>query len=420
MINRRVLMRGAASAGLMLGAGTLTRRAYAQPQGPKPDKLVVIISSSYADVISIFGREWTDRTGIPVEAVSQSYDTTYTKIVTSLAGGAPTDVVICDTVWMGAFVNAGFLKPLDAYIAPIEEELVPVAVNQRRIDGAIYAMPFSNEGKFLYYNEEALERAGLSDVPASWEELAEVTPRLREAGVRHPTIWGWQQAEGLICDYALLVNAFGGAIASDAGVWLKDREACAGALQLMADQLRDGIADPASTSLNDRQVVDSFGAGQHAFLLSWAGLFSVLDNPSTSSIAGKVKVGLIPGVAAAGTRSSTVTGGSAFAIASTSAHEEWAWDFINFISDRKHQISIYDIRSNVPVWNDLYASEAVAARFPYITTMREQFDYAIWRPNTAKYAEQSAVLQRFVHRAINGDLAPEAAVDQAAEAIAAI
>lgn len=288
MINRRILMRGAASAGLLLGSGWMKSSALAQPSAPKPDKLVVIISSSYADVLNAFGREWTEKTGIGVEVVSQSYDTTYTKIVTSLAGGAPTDVVICDTIWMGAFVNAGFLKPLDKYVGPIADQLVPVAVEQRRIDGKTYAMPFSNEGKFLFYNEAVLERVGLSAVPASWEELAAVTPQLKEkGGIRHPIIWGWQQAEGLVCDYTLLVHASGGALASDAGVWLENRAPAVRALQLMVDQLKQGIADPASTSLNDRQVVDSFGAGQHAFLLSWAGLFSVLDDPATSSIAGK-------------------------------------------------------------------------------------------------------------------------------------
>lgn len=419
MVDRRIFMQGAASTGLLLGTGLMTAKAFAQPTAPEPDKLVVVISSSYADVIDTFGRSYTEQTGIPIEVVSQSYDTTYTKIVTSLAGGALTDIVICDTIWMGAFVNAGFLKSLDQYIAPIEDQLVPVAVEQRRIDGSVYAMPFSNEGKFLYYNEAILEDAGLSEVPATWEEIVQLTPLIKDsAGIQYPTIWGWTQAEGLICDYAILVNANGGEIATD-GVWLADREANTNALQLMVDMLGNGIADPASTSLSDRQVVDSFGAGEHAFLLSWAGLFGVLDNPDTSSIAGKVKVSLIPGVEG-GPRSSTVTGGAAFGIASTSPNEEWAWDFINFISNRKHQLAIYNIRSNVPVWNDLYSSAVVEEIFPYIDIMREQFNYAVWRPNTPKYAEQSATLQRWIHSALSGNVSADTAVEQAASAIAAL
>lgn len=419
IINRRRFMQTTAAASIMLGTGWSATRAYGQPSAPKPEKLVIIIASGYADTLAAFGQEYTEKTGIVVEVVSQSYDTTYTKIVTSLAGGAPVDVVICDSIWMAAFVQAGFLKPMDDHIAPIADQLVPAALEQRRINGSIYAMPISNEGKFFYYNEELLAKAGISEVPQSWEQLKAMAEPLAAIGVKHPIIWGWQQAEGLVCDYTVMVKGFGGTLASPDGVWLADREPCVAALATMVDQLQSGIADPASTSLNDRQVVDSFGVGNNAFLVSWSFAFDVLDSAETSSIPGKVKLGLIPG-SDSGDRSGTVLGGSAFGIAGNSPNEEWAWDFIQFITDQKHQIDIYDIRSNVPVWNDLYRSAEVEQRFPFISVMRDQFDHAAWRPNTVKYAEQSAALQKSLHRAILGEITPEAAVDEAASAIAAI
>lgn len=418
---REFLKTSAFAAGALGWAGLTPRWAAAQPTSAKPEKLVAIVTSTYGPMLEAFAQEWTKETAVPVEVISQSYDTTYTKVVTALAGGSATDIVIVDSIWTAAFVQAGFLKPLDKYVAPFQAELVPAAIDQRKIGGVVYSMPISNEAKFFYYNAEILEKAGLSAPPRTWEEVNQVGQDLKSKGlVKFGNIWGWQQAEGLICDFALLVADLGGKLASDDGTWLADDAASLGALQFMVDQLKSGAADPASTSLSDRQVVDSFSAGEHAFLLSWSFALGALNNPENSKVVGKIRLDLVPGFASAGTESSTVLGGSGFGIASTSQHEDWAWDLIRFATDKVRQIEVYKIRSNVPVWKELYTAPKVIEQYPYIKQMEEQFKYSSWRPNQPNYAEASSILQVQIHRALNGEVEPKAALDEARARINAL
>jgi ABC-type sugar transport system, periplasmic component len=421
MVTRRQFLASASAFAGSAGLGLLPNTTWAAPTSPKPSKLVAIVTSTYGPSLEAFATEWTKQTGIPVEVISQSYDTTYTKIVTALAGGSPTDIVIVDSIWTAGFVQAGFLQPLDKFVGGAVKDLVPVSIQQRMIDDKIYAMPISNEAKFFYYNADILKAGGYDAPPRTWEDVTQISKELKEKKlVKAGTIWGWQQSEGLVCDYAALVHGLGGKLVDDKGQWIVNQGAGVKALEFMVDQLKSGAADPSSISLSDRQVVDSFSAGEHAFLMSWSFALGALNNPKNSKVVNKIKLDLVPGFASANTKSTSVVGGSGFGITATTKHADWAWDLIQFATDKTRQIEIFKIRSNVPVWKDLYSNPTVVEQYPYISQMERQFEYATWRPNLAGYAELSGILQLHIHRALSGQASPQQALDQARSEMAKI
>src|SRR3954447_21745469 len=114
MVTRRQFLVSASALAGSVGLGLPSNRAWSAPTSPKPNKLVAIVTSTYGPSLEAFAKEWTKQTGIPVEVISQSYDTTYTKIVAALAGGSSTDIVIVDSIWTAGFVQAGFLQPLNS------------------------------------------------------------------------------------------------------------------------------------------------------------------------------------------------------------------------------------------------------------------------------------------------------------------
>lgn len=385
----------------------------------KPEKITAIISENFLGFMDAFGKEWTQKTGVKVELISQDYNSTYTKIVSALAGGSPVDIVAVDSIWTAGFAKAGFLRPLDDQTRPFADQLVPVAINQRKVGGKVYSMPVTNEAKFLYYNEELLKKGGYSAPPKTWEELVAMGKDLQKKGItKYGITWGWSQAEGLMCDYVALVNDFGGKIQDDNGNWLFNQGGGVKALQFMVDTLKDGVSDPASVTLNDRQVVNTFAAGDAPFLLSWSFALSAANDAKDSKVAGHVRVGLIPGVQANNTVSSSVTGGSGLAVSATSKNADLAWDYIKYVTDRQQQVNMFKIRSNMPVWKTLYDDATVKQAYPYVKDMEKQFDYAVWRPNLPKYTEWSGILQVEIHKALTGEKSPQQALDDATKAVA--
>jgi multiple sugar transport system substrate-binding protein len=421
MVTRRQFLASASAVAGSAGLGLLPNTVWSAPSSPKPSKLIAIVTSTYGPALDVFAKEWTKQTGVPVEVISQSYDTTYTKIVTALAGGSPTDIVIVDSIWTAGFVQAGFLQPLDKFIGDAVKDLVPVSIQQRMIDGKVYSMPISNEAKFFYYNADILKAGGYDAPPQTWEDATRISKELKEKKlVKAGTIWGWQQSEGLVCDYAALVHGLGGKLVDDQGQWVVNQGAGVKALEFMVDQLKSGAADPSSVSLSDRQVVDSFSAGEHAFLMSWSFALGALNNPKNSKVVDKIKLDLIPGFASAKTTSTSVVGGSGFGITATTKYTDWAWDLIQYATDKTRQIEIFKIRSNVPVWKELYSNPTVVKEYPYISQMQQQFEYATWRPNMPNYAGLSGVLQLHIHRALSGEASPQEALDQARSEMAKI
>ena len=76
-------------------------------------------------------------------SLSCSYDQSYTKIMTSIMGGTPIDVIICDSVWTAEFTEASMITSVDDYIsAELKEDLFPGFVDQcsceGKPDGAAY------------------------------------------------------------------------------------------------------------------------------------------------------------------------------------------------------------------------------------------------------------------------------------------
>jgi len=66
-----------------------------------------------------------------------------------------------------------------------------------------FGMPWSVDSKYLFYNKEMLQKAGIANPPKTWDELLADAKIIKQKGiVEYPIVWSWQQAEAVICDYA--------------------------------------------------------------------------------------------------------------------------------------------------------------------------------------------------------------------------
>lgn len=61
------------------------------------------------------------------------------------------------------------------------DQLIPGLVNFYTVEEELYAMPFNSSSLVLYYNAEALENAGISEAPKTFEEITAAAPSISEA-----------------------------------------------------------------------------------------------------------------------------------------------------------------------------------------------------------------------------------------------
>ncbi|MCC3304219.1 sn-glycerol-3-phosphate ABC transporter substrate-binding protein UgpB [Sneathiella sp. HT1-7] len=59
-------------------------------------------------------------------------------------------------------------------------------------EGELLSMPFNSSTPVLWYNKDALDKAGVSKVPATWPEMKEASEKLVAAGYKCGFSFGWQ------------------------------------------------------------------------------------------------------------------------------------------------------------------------------------------------------------------------------------
>lgn len=86
----------------------------------------------------------------------------------------------------GEYVKAGLSLPLDKYYAEYkwDDELVPAAGSfSRMYPGGRHGVPSSMSGEALYYNKTLFAKAGITSIPANYDELVADAEKLKAAGI---------------------------------------------------------------------------------------------------------------------------------------------------------------------------------------------------------------------------------------------
>ncbi len=93
----------------------------------------------------------------------------------------------------GEYVKAGLSLPLDKYYAEYkwDDELIPAAGSfSRMYPGGRHGVPSSLSGEGLYYNKALFAKAGITSIPADYDELVADAEKLKAAGIPAITFGG--------------------------------------------------------------------------------------------------------------------------------------------------------------------------------------------------------------------------------------
>ena len=142
------------------------------------------------------------------------YDYVHDKIVTGMAAKPPAyDAAMIDVIWPDEFIKAGYLLDVTNRVTPeMKSGIFPAAWNGVTRNGKVYGMPWLMDVKYFMYNKDMLQQAGFNAPPTTWEELVDQAKVIKEKGLAEfPVIWSWNQKEGVVCDFTVLLFGNGGA-----------------------------------------------------------------------------------------------------------------------------------------------------------------------------------------------------------------
>jgi multiple sugar transport system substrate-binding protein len=224
-------------------------------------------------------------------------DTNRATLATQISGGSTTpDVFMGDVIWPAQFGAHQLAVPLSQYLpASYWAKFAPGLVAGATYKGQIYGSPLFEDQGFMYYRKDLLAAAHMTP-PTTWEQLeTDAVTLVKDGKVKYGFVWQGDSYEGLTCNFMeYLTSAGGAATNTDYTKATLNTAAATKAVTFMRSLITSGASPAAVTTFQEPQAMNTFGAGNAAFLRNWDYAYTSAITPSSGGKLTASQVGVEP------------------------------------------------------------------------------------------------------------------------------
>lgn len=328
---------------------------------------VSLYSADFPRLLRPWIREFEEATGARVSLDTPGFPVYNQRADLELSTrGAAYDVVNVTFIYTSRWINAGWLTPLDAYIADanktaadfeLDDFLQGALAPERGQDGLLYGIPWAVQVTLAATGRyDLLTQAGLT-FPTTTDELLLAVKQLN----------GKQSSAGFITDnhygwtFTPYLHAFGGDVFRNAPEDLYptlDTPEAIAAADYFAQLIREFGPDGAVT-FNVDQALASVKAGRTQFITQGQDYLTQLADAKSSRVAATAAWGHVPAGPAGRFPGVAV---QALGIPAGSRNKDAAWQFISWASSKALQLRAVDAGYGSPTRQSVLASKAFAQR----------------------------------------------------------
>src|SRR4029078_2923242 len=160
--------------------------------------------------------QFTAETGVKVDYVVTGWAAPHNNLlVPNEAKSYIADVAEFDWSFTGQFAGAQWVEPLDGLVDA--KTLADLKSTDAAFisGGKTYAACYSNDFRVSMYNTKMFAKAGITEFPQTFDELATDVQKLKASGVQHPLSIPMAATEGGVTPWYLLTLAMGGQLFDD-------------------------------------------------------------------------------------------------------------------------------------------------------------------------------------------------------------
>jgi multiple sugar transport system substrate-binding protein len=234
---------------------------------------------------------------VTLVSASTDTDTNQATLATQISVGSATpDVFMGDVIWPAQFGAHQLAVPLSDYLpASYWTRFAPGLVAGATYKGKVYGSPLFEDQGFMYYRKDLLAKEHMTP-PTTWEQLeTEAETLVLKGDVKYGFVWQGDSYEGLTCNFMeYLASAGGTATNTDFTKATLDSAAATKAVTFMHNLITSGATPAVVTTFQEPQAMDTFGAGNAAFLRNWDYAYTASITPSSGGKLKASQVGVEP------------------------------------------------------------------------------------------------------------------------------
>ncbi|WP_414564067.1 MULTISPECIES: ABC transporter substrate-binding protein [unclassified Anabaena] len=215
--------------------------------------------------------------GIKVNWVDVPWSAMENKILTAVSANTPPDVVNLNPVFASQLAGRNAWLDLDTKLSNEERSsYLPNIWKASTLNGKSFGIPWYLTTRLTIYNTDLLKQAGITNVPTTYGELAEVAQQIKDKTGKYAFFVTFAPQ-----DSGEVLESF-----VQMGVTLVDAEGKAAfnspqgkaAFQYWVDLYKKGLLPRESLTQGHRQAIDLYQSGQTAFLASGPEFLKTIGN----------------------------------------------------------------------------------------------------------------------------------------------
>jgi multiple sugar transport system substrate-binding protein len=290
------------------------------------------------------------------------------------------------------------------------QDFVPTTVASGAFQGKQYALPVDPNVQLLVYRKDLFEQKGLKP-PATWDELLAAAKAFHEPAKQQYGIAITASSDIQTSLYLLLsMWSYGAELVDSQGRGGADTPAGRKGGEVFLELLK--YTPPNVRSYTFADVNKAIQLGQAAMAIQWASGAKPMEDPSRSSVAGKLGYAVVPKAV----RQTPMRGVWTIAIARTSPNQDAAWEFAKWLSSREFGLAAVKFPSassaihspRVSVLQDA----GTKAALPYADTLLASLRVTKERPRLREYADIQEHVRITAGKLTAGELTLDAALKE--------
>lgn len=327
---------------------------WASNQGPSLEKDKEILTTELA--------KFTQQTGIKVDVEVIGWPDLLNRILAAATSGQGPDVLNIGNTWSPSLQATGALMPWD------EEAFNAIGGKDRFLAGSLSAtgaagkdptaVPLYSLAYGLYYNKKMFADAGITQPPATWEQLVADGKKLTKDGR-----WGLAIEGGNVSENAHHAFVFGQQYGGDAfdssGKAQFDAPGNVAGIKRYLDFMAvDKITNPSNAEYAANQSLSDFANGKAAMLLWQAAASGLKSQGMSEDEYGLAPVPFPASPPAGGKKINSMVAGINLAVFENTEHKDAALQFVKYMTSDAGQISLNKTYGSLPSVQSAYSDPA--------------------------------------------------------------
>ncbi|MFE0491318.1 ABC transporter substrate-binding protein [Streptomyces griseoaurantiacus] len=292
------------------------------------------------------------QTGIKVKLEVVPWSDLLNRILTAATSGQGPDVLNIGNTWSASLQATGALLPWDA------KNLAKIGGKDRFVDSALgstgaegkdpAAVPLYSMSYALYYNKQIFADAGISQPPATWEELVADGKKIKAKGKNPLGAEGANLSENIHHVFVFAKQHGADFFTADGKPDFTNDKAVAAVKQYVDLMAKDKAIPAGNAEYAQNQSVSDFAKGKTAMLLWQSAAANLKSQGMAEDAYGVAPVPVQSGTPGTGTQVNSMVAGINMAVFKNTHNLDGATSFVKFMTSDAEQKVLNKAYSSIP------------------------------------------------------------------------